>query len=48
MIAAAKEGYAGTGVELNTWLNLYARFTATTGGVASKATFETTDLWKVP
>lgn len=48
VIAAAKEGYAGTGVELNTWLNLYARFTAATGGVSSKATFETTDLWKVP
>eukprot|EP00040_Diaphanoeca_grandis_P044219 m.11672 g.11672 ORF g.11672 m.11672 type:complete len:274 (-) comp8919_c1_seq1:138-959(-) len=47
VVAAAKAGYKGTGVELNHWLNIYARISAMRAGVGSDVQFLTTDLWKI-
>eukprot|EP00038_Savillea_parva_P009345 m.182953 g.182953 ORF g.182953 m.182953 type:complete len:204 (-) comp15664_c0_seq1:79-690(-) len=47
VVAAAKEGYTAEGVELNHWLNVYARLNALRNGVGSQTAFHTADLWSV-
>ncbi|XP_054993862.1 ATP synthase subunit C lysine N-methyltransferase [Sorex araneus] len=47
VIAAAKEGFAAVGYELNPWLVWYSRFRAWREGVQDSATFHVADLWKV-
>eukprot|EP00035_Acanthoeca_spectabilis_P026037 m.461040 g.461040 ORF g.461040 m.461040 type:complete len:216 (-) comp22192_c0_seq1:154-801(-) len=47
VVAAAKEGYTADGVELNHWLNIYARLKAMRTGVGKSTTFHTMDLWQV-
>ncbi|XP_068092695.1 ATP synthase subunit C lysine N-methyltransferase [Hyperolius riggenbachi] len=47
VIAAAKEGFQGTGYEINPWLVWYSRYRAWRDGVHHNAKFYRTDLWKV-
>lgn len=47
VIAAAKEGFAAVGYELNPWLVWYSRCRAWREGVQDSATFHMADLWKV-
>lgn len=42
-----QEGYTADGVELNHWLNIYARLKAMRTGVGKSTTFHTMDLWQV-
>ena len=42
-----QEGYTAEGVELNHWLNVYARLNALRNGVGSQTAFHTADLWSV-
>ena len=46
VIAAAKNGFACTGVELNIWLVLYSKIAAGFLGLRQNATFQRLDLWK--
>jgi len=46
VIAAAKNGFACTGVELNLWLVLYSKIAAGLLGLRRNATFQRLDLWK--
>uniref|UniRef100_A0A3Q2HJU6 ATP synthase subunit C lysine N-methyltransferase n=1 Tax=Equus caballus TaxID=9796 RepID=A0A3Q2HJU6_HORSE len=47
VIAAAKEGFAAAGYELNPWLVWYSRYRAWREGVQGSAKFYISDLWKV-
>ena len=47
VIAAAKNGFSSTGVELNMWLILYSKLSAVFSGVQNSAKFQKKDLWKV-
>uniref|UniRef100_A0A452SF25 ATP synthase subunit C lysine N-methyltransferase n=1 Tax=Ursus americanus TaxID=9643 RepID=A0A452SF25_URSAM len=47
VIAAAKEGFAAVGYELNPWLVWYSRYRAWQEGVQDSAKFYISDLWKV-
>ena len=46
VMAAAKNGFSCTGVELNLWLVLYSKMAARVTGLGGSATFQRTDLWK--
>jgi len=46
VLAAAKQGFFATGVELNRWLVYYSRLRARLEGLSSKTGFYRTDLWK--
>ena len=47
VIAAAKLGLQSTGYELNPWLVLASRVSATFNGVRTRTKFRQKDLWKV-
>uniref|UniRef100_A0A8D2CMT2 ATP synthase c subunit lysine N-methyltransferase n=1 Tax=Sciurus vulgaris TaxID=55149 RepID=A0A8D2CMT2_SCIVU len=47
VIAAAKEGFAAVGYELNPWLVWYSRYRAWQEGVHGSAKFYISDLWKM-
>eukprot|EP00112_Aurelia_sp_Birch-Aquarium-sp1_P021025 Seg5556.1 transcript_id=Seg5556.1/GoldUCD/mRNA.D3Y31 product="Protein N-lysine methyltransferase FAM173B" protein_id=Seg5556.1/GoldUCD/D3Y31 len=47
VLAAAKNGFMSTGVELNLWLVLYSRLSARFHGLNHKAKFHRKDLWKL-
>lgn len=46
VLAAAQQGYAAHGIELNPWLVLYSKYRAFRMGLYRKATFSRQDLWK--
>ena len=46
VLAAAKNGFACTGVELNFWLVLYSKIAAVLHGLRGSANFKRIDLWK--
>lgn len=46
VLAAAKNGFACTGVELNFWLVLYSRIAAVLHGLGGSTNFKRVDLWK--
>ncbi|KAM9719130.1 ATP synthase subunit C lysine N-methyltransferase [Menidia menidia] len=47
VIAAAKQGFQASGLELNPWLVCYSRYRAWREGVHRSTSFHICDLWKV-
>ncbi|RVE61691.1 hypothetical protein OJAV_G00172920 [Oryzias javanicus] len=47
VIAAAKQGFQASGLELNPWLVWYSRYKAWREGVHYSTSFQICDLWKV-
>ena len=47
VLAAARNGFQATGVELNFWLVLYSKLSARFHGLHHKAKFHRKDLWKI-
>ncbi|XP_077991678.1 ATP synthase subunit C lysine N-methyltransferase-like [Glandiceps talaboti] len=47
VLAAAKHGFRGVGVELNPWLVWYSKLTAKFHGLSHQASFYRKDLWKM-
>ena len=46
-MAAARQGFTATGVELNGWLVLYSKVAARLSRLENRATFRKQDLWTV-
>ena len=45
-MAAAKQGFQATGVELNPWLVWYSKLDSRRSGLSKSASFKRCDLWK--